>query len=76
LGFQRNAAAILAECGDAPSPFAILGIEDCHGIAGAPAKHGAQMMRLSGLSLDLKAGGEVGFKVKARGGHGGFPCPL
>ena len=63
LRFQRNAAAILAECRDAPSPFAILGIEDCNCIAGATAQHGAQMMRLAGLSLDLKAGGEVGFKI-------------
>jgi hypothetical protein len=31
------------------------------------------MMRLAGLSLDLKAGGEVGFKMEARGGHGGIP---
>jgi hypothetical protein len=31
------------------------------------------MMRLSGLGLYLKAGGEVGFEMKARGGHGGFP---
>jgi hypothetical protein len=31
------------------------------------------MMRLSGLNLYLKAGGEVGFKIKARGGHGGVP---
>jgi hypothetical protein len=63
LGFHRDAAAILAQRRDPPSPFAILGIEDCHGIAGATAQHGAQMMRLSGLSLDLKAGGEVGFKI-------------
>jgi hypothetical protein len=63
LGLQRNAAAILAECGDAPSPFAIPRIEDRHGIAGTTAQHGAQMMRLAGFSLDLKAGGEVGFKI-------------
>jgi hypothetical protein len=30
-------------------------------------------MRLPGLGLDLKAGGEFGIKIKARGGHGGFP---
>jgi hypothetical protein len=34
------------------------------------------MMRLAGLSLDLKAGGELGFKIEAWGGHGGFPCPF
>jgi len=33
------------------------------GIAHATAQHGAQMMRLAGFSLDLKAGGEVGFKI-------------
>jgi hypothetical protein len=31
------------------------------------------MMRLAWLSLYLKAGGEVGFKINARGGHGGVP---
>ena len=76
LGLQRDAAAILAEYRDPPRPFAIPRIEDCNGIAGASAQHGAQMMRLTGLSLDLKAGGEVGCKIEARGGHGGFPCPL
>jgi hypothetical protein len=34
------------------------------------------MMRLAGFSLDLKAGDEVGFKIEARGGHGGFPYPF
>ena len=63
LGFQRNAAAILAESRDPPGPFAIPRIENRHGIAHATAQHGAQMMRLAGLSLNLKAGGEVGFKI-------------
>jgi hypothetical protein len=34
------------------------------------------MMRLAWLSLYLKAGGKVGFKMKARGGHGGVPQSL
>lgn len=76
LRLQRNAAAILAESRDPPGPFAIPRIEDRYGIACATAQHGAQVMRLAGLSLYLKAGGEMGFKMKARGGHGGFPCPL
>ena len=73
LRFQQDAATILPERRDPPRPFAIPRIEDCHSIAHATAQHGAQMMRLAGLGLYLKAGGEVGFKIKARGGHGGFP---
>jgi hypothetical protein len=63
LRFQRDAAAILAECRDLPDPFAIPRIEDRHGIARASAQHGAQMMCLAGFSLYLKAGGKVGFKI-------------